>query len=374
MLAVLQNLIALQALDTAADAARKRLAELPAADEEITRHLATATAALDAIKARQQDNQQARRALEKDVAQVDTRLARFDDHKAAVKTNHEYTALLHEISTAKAEKDAIEERILGLMEAADGLTAELKAAQQALADATADGAKARTAIAAERQTLEAELARLAHERGARGEGRRSWEPGEVRPVAQAASRTRGRPDDWGGVRRLPRPASAAFCSADPPERRHRPVRQLPADPLLSAAGAVTIARYSANIDGGARGNPGPAGWGVVVQDPEGVVIAELKGTLPYATNNVAEYEGLLAALRWAADHGAAELHLRSDSLLLVQQMRGVYKVKNEGLKPLHGQARLLAHQIGRVTYEHVRRELNKDADRLANEAMDEASA
>lgn len=111
-----------------------------------------------------------------------------------------------------------------------------------------------------------------------------------------------------------------------------------------------------------------------MQDPEGVVIAELKGTLPYATNNVAEYEGLLAALRWAAGHGVVELHLRSDSLLLVQQMRGVYKVKNEGLKPLHGQARLLAHQIGRVTYEHVRRELNKDADRLANQAMDEASA
>ena len=131
-------------------------------------------------------------------------------------------------------------------------------------------------------------------------------------------------------------------------------------------------RFSANIDGGARGNPGPAGWGVIVQDPAGTIVAELKGALPYATNNVAEYEGLLAALRWAADHGAAELHLRSDSLLLVQQMRGVYKVKNEGLKPLHGQARLLAHQIGRVTYEHVRREFNKDADRLANLAMDEA--
>ena len=108
--------------------------------------------------------------MEKDVAQVDTRLARFDDHKAAVKTNHEYTALLHEIATAKAEKDAIEERILGLMEAADGLTAELKAAQQALADATADGGKARTAIAAERQALDAELARLAHERGAEAKG------------------------------------------------------------------------------------------------------------------------------------------------------------------------------------------------------------
>jgi ribonuclease HI len=136
---------------------------------------------------------------------------------------------------------------------------------------------------------------------------------------------------------------------------------------------VIVPSYVANIDGGARGNPGPAGWGAVIQNPEGGLVAELKGALPYATNNVAEYEGLLAALRWAAEHGATQLHLKSDSLLLVQQMRGVYKVKNEGLKPLYGQARLLAHRIGRVTYEHVRRELNKDADRLANEAMDEAA-
>ena len=136
---------------------------------------------------------------------------------------------------------------------------------------------------------------------------------------------------------------------------------------------MIVPSYVANIDGGARGNPGPAGWGAVIQTPEGGLVAELKGALPHATNNVAEYEGLLAALRWAAEHGATELHLKSDSLLLVQQMRGVYKVKNEGLKPLYGQARLLAHRIGRVTYEHVRRELNKDADRLANEAMDEAA-
>jgi ribonuclease HI len=136
---------------------------------------------------------------------------------------------------------------------------------------------------------------------------------------------------------------------------------------------VIVPSYVANIDGGARGNPGPAGWGAVIQTTDGGVVTELKGALPYATNNVAEYEGLLAALRWAAEHGASELHLKSDSLLLVQQMRGVYKVKSEGLRTLHGQARLLAHRIGRVTYEHVRRELNKDADRLANEAMDEAA-
>ena len=102
-------------------------------------------------------------------------------------------------------------------------------------------------------------------------------------------------------------------------------------------------------------------------------MAELKGALPHATNNVAEYHGLLAALEWGVSQGATALKIRSDSLLLVQQMRGVYKVKNEGLKPLYGQARLLAHRIGRVEFEHVPREKNRDADRLANLAMDEVN-
>jgi probable phosphoglycerate mutase len=131
--------------------------------------------------------------------------------------------------------------------------------------------------------------------------------------------------------------------------------------------------YVVNIDGGARGNPGPAGWGAVVRTPAGETVTELMGAIPHATNNVAEYSGLLAALDWCADHEAAKVLIRSDSLLLVQQMRGVFKVKNEGLKPLHGRARLLAHRIGRVTFEHVPREQNADADRLANLAMDEAA-
>jgi ribonuclease HI len=130
--------------------------------------------------------------------------------------------------------------------------------------------------------------------------------------------------------------------------------------------------FTVNIDGGARGNPGPAGWGVIVRNAAGEVQAELFGALPHATNNVAEYSGLLAALDWCVDRGGTTVHVKSDSLLLVQQMRGVYKVKNEGLKPLHGRARLLAHKIGKVTFEHVRREMNEDADRLANLAMDEA--
>jgi ribonuclease HI len=133
------------------------------------------------------------------------------------------------------------------------------------------------------------------------------------------------------------------------------------------------ASYVAHIDGGARGNPGPAGWGAVIYGEAGDLIDELHGSLPHATNNVAEYHALLAALDWCASHGAARVLVRSDSLLLVQQMRGVYRVKHEGLRPLYGRARLVAHQIGQVQYEHVPRELNQEADRLANRAMDEAA-
>ena len=127
----------------------------------------------------------------------------------------------------------------------------------------------------------------------------------------------------------------------------------------------------ANVDGGSRGNPGPAGYGVRIVLDDGAIV-DLKDALGIATNNVAEYNGLLAALRWAVDHGVHALQVRADSELMVKQMNGVYRVKNPGLQPLYEEARALARQIGRVTFEHVRRELNKDADRLANEAMDEA--
>lgn len=129
----------------------------------------------------------------------------------------------------------------------------------------------------------------------------------------------------------------------------------------------------AYIDGGSRGNPGPAGFGVRLEDQGGAVLAELHGALGATTNNVAEYQGLLAALRWAAEHGYQALHVRSDSLLLVKQMEGEYKVKHPGLQPLHREARMLAARIGRVTFEHIPRSLNAEADRLANQAMDEAA-
>ena len=140
----------------------------------------------------------------------------------------------------------------------------------------------------------------------------------------------------------------------------------------SLFGPATGGSASANVDGGSRGNPGPAGYGVHIETDAGDVI-ELKEALGTATNNVAEYNGLLAALRWAVEHGVKTLHVRADSELMVKQMKGIYRVKNPGLLPLYEEAKRLARQVGRVTFEHVRRELNKDADRLANEAMDEAA-
>ena len=131
---------------------------------------------------------------------------------------------------------------------------------------------------------------------------------------------------------------------------------------------------TANIDGGARGNPGPAGFGVRIERQDGTVVEEFSDAIGVATNNVAEYRGLLAALDWALAHGEKQLHVRSDSLLLVQQMLGNYKVKNAGLQGLHAKARVLASEIGRVTFEHVGRAKNAHADRLANAAMDAATA
>ncbi|MCC7035014.1 MAG: ribonuclease HI family protein [Acidobacteria bacterium] len=127
---------------------------------------------------------------------------------------------------------------------------------------------------------------------------------------------------------------------------------------------------TAYFDGGARGNPGPAGWGAYIVGDAGDVLAELHGALGHATNNVAEYHGLIAALQWAVDHGADSLLVRGDSQLLIEQMRGNYRVKNEGLLPLYKQACLLVMHIGHVRFEHVRREQNKEADRLSNLGMD----
>jgi ribonuclease HI len=127
----------------------------------------------------------------------------------------------------------------------------------------------------------------------------------------------------------------------------------------------------AHIDGGARGNPGPAGYGVVVEDESGRPIQRLSQYLGRQTNNFAEYSALLAALQFALQHGTPALKVVSDSELLVKQMKGQYKVRSAPLIELHRRARVMADSLKWFRIEHVRRERNREADRLANQAMDQ---
>jgi ribonuclease HI len=127
-------------------------------------------------------------------------------------------------------------------------------------------------------------------------------------------------------------------------------------------------------DGGARGNPGPAGIGVVLVSPGGDVVEEIGRGIGKATNNVAEYEALIEGLKLALKHSVTRLEVLMDSLLVVQQMRGAFKVKNPGLQPLHRAARDLAGQFDWISFKAIPRAENSHADRLANHGMDEGAA
>ena len=160
-----------------------------------------------------------------------------------------------------------------------------------------------------------------------------------------------------------------MAKPDPPQRGaglfgdHRPE----AKPSAPAA-------WRANIDGGSRGNPGPAAYGVVIRNPRGEIVARLKKYIGRTTNNVAEYYGLIAALDFAQSSSVRELHIESDSELLVKQMRGQYKVKSADLRPLFERAQKMSRSFVSFRINHIYREQNRDADALANEAMDEVSA
>jgi ribonuclease HI len=129
-------------------------------------------------------------------------------------------------------------------------------------------------------------------------------------------------------------------------------------------------RVTAFCDGGSRGNPGPAGYGVFVQGEDGAPLAELSDFLGVRTNNYAEYQGLLASLAWAVEHGVEALRVVSDSELMVKQIKGQYSVKSPDLKPLYEEAKRRSAKLDRFEMQHVLRGKNKEADRLANEAMD----
>ena len=126
----------------------------------------------------------------------------------------------------------------------------------------------------------------------------------------------------------------------------------------------------ANCDGGARGNPGPAGIGVTIRTPRGKVLADISEAIGHATNNVAEYTAVKRALERAAELGADDVLIRTDSKLLVEQLKGNYRVKNPTLQRLHAEVRRLAKRFPKIAYEHVPRERNKRADQLVNLAID----
>jgi len=156
------------------------------------------------------------------------------------------------------------------------------------------------------------------------------------------------------LRRPPVPKGAGLFGEAEPERK-------------------AVAAYQANVDGGSRGNPGPAAYGVVVHDPRGDIVARLKKYIGNNTNNVAEYFGLIAALDYAQNHGIRALRVESDSELMVKQMRGQYKVKSEELKPLFERAKKMSQTFESFRINHVYREQNKEADALVNQALDETS-
>jgi len=153
----------------------------------------------------------------------------------------------------------------------------------------------------------------------------------------------------------PRPAAAGLFAETPADQKH------------------AAPSYRANIDGAARGNPGPASYGIVIRDGRGEVVAKLKKYIGRMTNNVAEYYGLIAALDYAQSHGVRALRIESDSELMVKQMRGQYKVKSDDLRPLFERAKKMSQALESFRIDHVYREQNREADALANEALDETS-
>jgi ribonuclease HI len=141
-------------------------------------------------------------------------------------------------------------------------------------------------------------------------------------------------------------------------------------PEPAAPASSSTAWINAHCDGGARGNPGPAGYGAILQDDAGHVLAQLSEYLGHRTNNFAEYAGLLGCLQWTLNHGHRNLHVTSDSELMVKQIQGKYKVNSPDLRPLWEEARRRIAQLDRFQITHALRHKNKAADQLANDAMD----
>lgn len=198
------------------------------------------------------------------------------------------------------------------------------------------------------------------------------------PVARSPSSHRSalpRPDDRHAFTlRCTTLSSMASLFPDdrPPASGRAPYRKFPPRPKAVTTELAPLPEgwVLAHCDGGARGNPGPAGFGAVLVDMAGLPLAELSEFLGFRTNNFAEYSGLLAVLAWSLKHDRRKLRVVSDSELMVKQIQGKYKVNSPDLRPLYEEARRQIGQLERFEIHHALRHKNKTADRLANEAMD----
>lgn len=167
------------------------------------------------------------------------------------------------------------------------------------------------------------------------------------------------------------PTQTEFGAPAAPKTPAVPSISAPPVPVAPTPAAGALTRLVIFSDGASRGNPGPAGAGAVLSTPEGRVVARIGKFLGIQTNNVAEYEGVIIALEKALEIGARDLEIRADSMLVIMQLRGEWKLKHPGLKPYFDKARELLRRFDRTNLQHVRRELNAEADEMSNRAIDE---
>ena len=365
-------LLELQRHDSAVDRLTARRGSLP--EDARLAELAGGLAVVDQLAAERRGSlatlQREQARLEDEIDMV-TRKAHSEEDRAAsgrVTSPKELTAIQEEVAALKRRQSALEDDLLERMEQRETLEAELAELDSRREAITAEQAE----VTRDRDAALVEIdADLATERAAADEVAPRV-GGELRALYDQVRKRQGgvgrrRP----GRRHLPglpgvdlrRRAGRAPQAA---ARDRQALRELPPHP----GGRLNPDEVVVWTDGGARGNPGPAGYGVVVTTPGGEVLAQLAEGIGWATNNVAEYRGAIAGLEQALALGARRVRVRADSLLVVNQQKGLWKVKNPALRVLWAETRRLAGQFERVTWEHVPRERNRRADALANQAMD----
>jgi ribonuclease HI len=393
------RLIDLQTIDLKIAGFRAQLEAFPKRIMDLDAKLSGARSAVASAKEAHVTSAKERKKFELDVDQWKERARKYRDQSGAVKTNEAYKALQHEIANAEAEVSKAEDRQLELMMGSEEIDGRLR-------HADADLKEAEASVAADRKEIEHQYAAKKKELAAAQAEREK----AVAPIPEdmvtlydriakrhnghALAQVKDGQCKGCGLRVLPHTLQLLTLDHDDEEVFRcescglilyslEPLTAINPDAasgdVASATtsapdpkpGANATPAYRANIDGGSRGNPGPAAYGVLIRDAKGEPVARLKKYIGRMTNNVAEYYGLIAALDYVEAQGIRALRIESDSELLVKQMKGLYKVRSPELAPLYERARKMASALDSFRIDHVYREHNREADALANEAMDE---